>query len=319
MNRLKNHLMKGALNLETELIDHPDDAKKIYKYICPECKYEVILKKGNIKAHHFAHKTIKTCNYYTPSTETDLHIQAKYRMKHKLLKKYPITIYRECYGCGFEEDFNIEYTSTTIPEVEYKFHIDNCNNYKSADVALIDIDLNEKNGKKIKYIFEIFNTHKTDEINRCGIWFDLSAENIINTPIHNNRYRCWRPVSDCKYCEKKREEKRLRRIREEQEIEQRRIREEQLRILKEQKAEQERIHFLELERLRRIQEQKRNKLIELQQIKHILLKTESDKIKSCKKTFNDYQQNTKKYFEDFKLRHIDLYNQIEELAEEFKT
>ncbi len=40
-----------------------DDAVKTNKYYCPECGEELILKKGAIKVHHFAHKSTENCLY----------------------------------------------------------------------------------------------------------------------------------------------------------------------------------------------------------------------------------------------------------------
>lgn len=40
-----------------------DDAVKTNKYYCLECGEELILKKGAIKVHHFAHKSTENCLY----------------------------------------------------------------------------------------------------------------------------------------------------------------------------------------------------------------------------------------------------------------
>ena len=37
------------------------DAIKENEYICPSCEEKVILKKGRIKIHHFAHKSDSEC------------------------------------------------------------------------------------------------------------------------------------------------------------------------------------------------------------------------------------------------------------------
>lgn len=50
-------------------------AKSDGPFECPECRSEVILRKGRIKAHHFAHKPPVDCGYGLG--ETDLHRQAK--------------------------------------------------------------------------------------------------------------------------------------------------------------------------------------------------------------------------------------------------
>jgi len=44
-------------------------------FYCPECHDEVVLKKGKVKAHHFAHKPPVTCRYGTG--ESQIHWKAK--------------------------------------------------------------------------------------------------------------------------------------------------------------------------------------------------------------------------------------------------
>ena len=60
-----------ALDGEKKLYD-PQRAEKGKHYSCPACKDTVILRKGKIKAAHFAHKASETCNQ-----ETILHKTAK--------------------------------------------------------------------------------------------------------------------------------------------------------------------------------------------------------------------------------------------------
>lgn len=49
-----------------------DDRKALY--ICPVCKEAVVLKKGKIKIHHFAHKRDSECDW---ENETQAHMKAK--------------------------------------------------------------------------------------------------------------------------------------------------------------------------------------------------------------------------------------------------
>lgn len=45
---------------------HIDDAVAKHDYVCPACKSKMIQKRGNINAHHFAHKAGKECDpWYT--------------------------------------------------------------------------------------------------------------------------------------------------------------------------------------------------------------------------------------------------------------
>ena len=60
-----------AFDGEKKLYD-PETAEKGKRYFCPACKDIVILRKGEIKKAHFAHKVSETCNQ-----ETILHKTAK--------------------------------------------------------------------------------------------------------------------------------------------------------------------------------------------------------------------------------------------------
>jgi competence protein CoiA len=61
---------------------------------CPECNEEVVLKKGRVKAHHFAHKPPITCRYGTG--ETQIHWNAK-RSIFEALVDHPL-----CKKCDVE-------------------------------------------------------------------------------------------------------------------------------------------------------------------------------------------------------------------------
>jgi len=50
-------------------------AEKGPTYMCPNCKAELVLKKGQIKIHHFAHKPPVTCSW--ARGETEAHLKAK--------------------------------------------------------------------------------------------------------------------------------------------------------------------------------------------------------------------------------------------------
>lgn len=59
-------------------------------FYCPECKGELILKKGNVREHHFAHRPPIACQY--GSGESEIHYRAKRELftslsAHPLCKK----------------------------------------------------------------------------------------------------------------------------------------------------------------------------------------------------------------------------------------
>lgn len=58
------------------LEDDNIESIKERKLFCPGCKGEVVLKNGNIKARHFAHKSLKNCEFYSEN-ESQEHLQLK--------------------------------------------------------------------------------------------------------------------------------------------------------------------------------------------------------------------------------------------------
>lgn len=66
MSMSKNQKLKVpfAYDGEKRLYD-PQTAEKGKQYFCPACEDSVILRKGEIKIAHFAHKVSETCNQET--------------------------------------------------------------------------------------------------------------------------------------------------------------------------------------------------------------------------------------------------------------
>lgn len=60
-------------------------AEKGPAYICPNCRREVILKKGQVVTHHFAHKPPVTCSWATG--ETQAHLKAKKALHDALIAR----------------------------------------------------------------------------------------------------------------------------------------------------------------------------------------------------------------------------------------
>lgn len=242
----------GAINNLTGLYEYPTIAVKTNVYSCPDCKKNVILKKGNIKIHHFAHhKSENPCSYYNNPGESQIHKDAKLLLKTLLENKRSICFKRNCDTCSETKLFNtIEYTdkSKTILEHPFKYN----NSSKQADVALL-------NDNNIAYIFEICYKHKTLEENRPEPWFEIDAEalqknkDILNTENTNIGIVCLRKYK-CNKCivrEKTLEDERKRRL----ELEET----EKKRRLELEKAERKRILDLEEAKRKRILESERIK------------------------------------------------------------
>lgn len=87
-------MLSGIRTRDSEKVFARESEKLDSPFTCPSCKNEVILKKGNIKIHHFAHKPPVTCQYGKGETEV-----------HRLCKE---TIYLELKKMSHVTDLDIE-------------------------------------------------------------------------------------------------------------------------------------------------------------------------------------------------------------------
>ena len=278
-----SHLLMGAINKTTNQYEYPRMALKTNTYSCPDCKKDVIPRKGDIRVHHFAHyKSENPCIYYERPGESQIHKDAKMALKTILEQDKNIFFIRKCRSCIHADTHDIEKrTEESTIHLEHRFTFNDSR--KIADVACL-------NGTTIKYIFEICYKHKTREDIRPEPWFEIDAVKLLED-INSERFqgdnlelKCIREHS-CKKCilkeieekEKERlreiEEKEKERLREIEEKEKRRLeiielqekeRIWQLKILEEKEKERLRlIKEKEKQRLREIQEEKYRKLLEL--------------------------------------------------------
>ena len=176
----------GAFKKGTQEYIYAAIANKLDKYICPDCNKNLILRKGIRYRHHFAHYNDNDpCNYYNKPSESQIHKDAKMLLKSLLLdNNRQIKIIRKCYNdyCDYKlKKYSKKYKIPKISDtskiiIEHRF---NYNGLKIADVAYIDND-------EIVCIFEICNTHKTEDNNRPEPWFEINAINFINSVNLNN-------------------------------------------------------------------------------------------------------------------------------------
>lgn len=73
--------MITALNINNKKVLAFKTLKEEGPFFCSECNEEVVLKKGEVKLHHFAHKSSSTCLH---SGESFLHESIKYELYEKL-------------------------------------------------------------------------------------------------------------------------------------------------------------------------------------------------------------------------------------------
>ena len=190
-----NHLNFGALDRETLKYTSIVDARKGISYICPCCRNDVIVKQGDVKVKHFAHKAHSSCDYYTHPSESQQHQEAKLVLKHLLENRVKIRIIKAC-RCEAE----IVYPETFHIHDEFSFEYPP-GQKKRADVAIL-------NGKhELLYIFEVFYKHKTLECNRPDPWFEIRTTELLNRNAQNQdiTLHCNRNVN-CRECEIKQQE-----------------------------------------------------------------------------------------------------------------
>lgn len=127
--------MLTALNQRNEKCIAWEATKEEKPFICPQCKYEVILKKGIKKIHHFAHKASTTCSI--GKGESQKHYEIKKAIYEALLKE------PNCSKCELER-----YLDGVRPDISLKID----NNYVAIEIQNSTIDI-----KLIKQRIERYN------------------------------------------------------------------------------------------------------------------------------------------------------------------
>lgn len=149
MGKSKDVLYSTALTQAGDLVT-TETAEKGEVYVCPICQSEMLLRLGEKKRHHFAHKALtENC---TP--ESVLHysfkrVLAEHIEKHIQLHE-PLQITWHCNECWEEHTGNLVKKAVRV-QIEY--NLGTC----QPDIALLD-----KNGRVIAVI-EVVVTHEPEE------------------------------------------------------------------------------------------------------------------------------------------------------------
>ena len=188
----------GAYDKQNNNYIFPQNASKKRKYYCPDCGEDLIFKKGSIVIPYFSHKSNSKCTYYDHPNESQIHKDAKNKLAQWLKDEKPLKLKIKCSSCnGSCKNKKIKYKDNDKVIVEY---ISPCKKY-IADVAIINND-------NVRYVLEVTNTHRT--INNAAEvrpepWFDISADEIVNTDFDKKKVKlncirtdCIRFCNDCK-------------------------------------------------------------------------------------------------------------------------
>ncbi len=180
-------LQLGAIDINTNIYTPPYKAIKLSKYKCIECNEEVIFKKGEKRKPYFSHYAQTVCNYYDSPNESQLHKDAKLLLCELLNNKKKIIINSICCICNKKTTTEILYDDNSKAQTEYK----NIKNNFIPDVVLLSND-------KIKYIFEIYVTHKQKD--RIEQWFEINAKDLITICSYQKEILNIDCIRTNKYC-----------------------------------------------------------------------------------------------------------------------
>ena len=203
----------GALQVDTQRYVHPSIADRSKEFVCMECGQKVIIKRGEIRVHHFSHYYNTSglgCNYYDHPGESQCHKDAKHHLVAILQQRRTIKIHWQCShnrcgemafyrGCGGSKIdgsgfTTIKYEEGDTASIEFR---DPGGKYV-ADVAL-------RNGNSVKYIFEIRHSHATTTTVRPEPWFEIPSQYFFDSGIEHGdciHLKCERETHDdeTRYC-----------------------------------------------------------------------------------------------------------------------
>lgn len=168
-----------ALDQHNNLV-RPSSAEQGRRYVCPACREAVIVKKGTIKIHHFAHNATDTC-----SQESILHKTAKLLIQQTITDWKSGTgpaprLMRECTIC-------YETGEQPLPDTIETAVLER----KLADGSIVDIALCA--GQEPKAAIEIKVTNEVDDTKskRLPVSFiELDGSSVIEDP------HTWTPTKD---------------------------------------------------------------------------------------------------------------------------
>jgi hypothetical protein len=158
----------------------PASARRGRNYFCPSCREPVILKQGEVRAAHFAHKVCDTCNQ-----ESIVHKTAKLLIQKAVhdwkagVSKSP-ELQRRCQICN-------SLASQSLPEKVDRAVLE----HRLSDCSIVDVAL--VGGETALAAVEIRVTHAVGEMKaqRLPIPFiELDGYQVIENPVN------WKPTLD---------------------------------------------------------------------------------------------------------------------------
>ena len=162
-------------------------------FLCPSCRKELNVRKGQIKAHHFAHKSPVTCKY--GSGESEAHRKAKWSIFDELnarsdvsyceLEKDLKTIRPDIYAVirGMPVGIEVQISSLTLDQI-----IDRTEKYCQRNLAVLWLPLYTAKLTDEKYSPSAWERWlHAAYLGRVYYW--LKGLSIV--PIHFGEYKLW--------------------------------------------------------------------------------------------------------------------------------
>lgn len=202
------HFAMGAINQGTQRYEYPGMASKGNCYACPGCGKRAVFRQGKIKRPHFAHvaSSCHRCSYFTSTSPTQVHNDAKLLVKMLLESKRTIHIRRAC-TCYLAPMVVLSltpdmYVGNIEIRLEYCYHHPD-GSRRFADVAWLQDGV-------LRYVFEIHYSNKTQEYSREGTdWYEFDADALLrvaDTSTDELTFTCTR-VLPCIHCQRRNEER----------------------------------------------------------------------------------------------------------------
>ncbi len=214
-----------AFDNEKQLYD-PQAAEKGKHYFCPACQDTVILRKGEIKTAHFAHKASETCNQETILHKTAKQLIVQVISDWKLGKTDPPILRRSCEICrksvdqplpdkveyavlehrvtnGFVIDVALMVENEPAAAIEIRVtHAVDENKAKSLSIPFIEVEGQTviKNPTVLEPIRDHFLSFTCGPCKKAKARFHVKVNNVakqtdVELPNHYYRYgfcECWK-------------------------------------------------------------------------------------------------------------------------------
>lgn len=201
---LQKQYQRGALDTSLKIFVSASVAvkkpeKDAYRCIDTKCNEPVILCKGKKNIHHFRHNCNSKCQKYNKKklNENDIHNDAQHYLRYLLETQEIIKIEKKCVKCDCHISFHKPLELTEKSNIFMEYPLKHDGRTIRADVAHV---INET----VVELYEILNTHKTDEINRPKNidWYEFDCNEILDilyNPLKNKSLRCHRKIT-CECC-----------------------------------------------------------------------------------------------------------------------